>query len=265
MRYGQVDVAVIALQNLSTGESMKKNLLVAVFATLSSGSVATYAVAADVAVALDINTAYVWRGLTFNDGFVLQPSLDVAKNGFGLNVWSNFDLDDYDGAVDSGEFSEVDLTGSYTHTFGPVDVSVGIIEYLFPSGADSTTEVFAGLDAGVGAGFSVSCTLYYDFDQVDDFFIDAGISYSYSINEPTTLSLTGSVGYAGEDFAAFYAGGADGGFFNYALTASVNYAVTDAFGVGVNINYSDSLDDDVLPDDTVDTTLFGGINITYAF
>ncbi len=244
---------------------MKKILFVPVFATLLSGNFTTYAGAADVTVALDTNTAYVWRGLTFNDGFVLQPSLDVAKNGFAINVWSNFDLDDYDGAVDSGEFSEVDLTGSYTHTFGPVDVSVGIIEYLFPSGADSTTEVFAGLDAAVGEGFSVSTKLYYDFDQVDDFFINAGIGYSYSINEPTTLNFTGSIGYAGEDFAEFYAGGVDGGFFNYVLSASVNYDVTEALGIGVNVNYSDSLDDDVLPDDAVDTTLFGGVNITYAF
>lgn len=244
---------------------MKRFFSMAALATLMTGGVVTQAAAADVTAALDTNTAYVWRGLTFNDGFVLQPSIDVAKNGFAVNVWGNFDLDDYDGAVESGEFSEVDLTGSYSHSFGPVNVSAGIIEYLFPAGADSTGEIFAGAGMDVGAGFSISSKIYYDYDQVDDFYVTAGVGYSYSINDATTLGLSGTIGYAGEDFAEFYAGGTDGGFFNYLLTASAKYAVTEALGIGVNINYSDSLDDDVLPDEAVDTEVFGGISLTYAF
>lgn len=244
---------------------MKKFISMAALATLVSGVLADKVIAADVTAALDINSAYVWRGLTFNDGFVLQPSLDVAKSGFDLNVWANFDLDDYDGAVDSGEFSEVDLTGSYSHSLGPVNASVGVIEYLFPAGADSTTELFIGLDMEVGAGFSVATKVYYDTNQVNDFYITAGVGYSYSINKPTTLNLSGTIAYAGEDFAAFYAGGTDSGFFNYLLSASVQYDVTEALSVSAGINYSDSLDKDVLPDDAVDTKFFGGVNISYAF
>ncbi len=244
---------------------MKRFVSMAALATLVTGGVVTQAAAADVTAALDTNTAYVWRGLTFNDGFVLQPSIDVAANGFAVNVWSNFDLDDYDGAVESGEFSEVDLAGSYSHKIGPVNASVGIVEYLFPAGADSTGEIFAGLGMDVGAGFSVSSKLYYDYDQVDDFYVTAGVGYSYTINEPTTLGLSGTISYAGEDFAEIYAGGTDSGFFNYLLTASVKYMVTDALGVSANINYTDSMDKDVLPDDAVDTTVFGGISLTYAF
>lgn len=244
---------------------MKRLFSVAVLAILAVGTVGSRANGADVTAVLDANTAYVWRGLTFNDGFVLQPSLDVAKNGFDVNVWGNFDLDDYDGAVESGNFSEIDLSASYTHSFGPVDASLGLIEYTFPGGAHGTTEVFGGLSMAVGAGFSVNTKLYYDFDQVDDFYATVGAGYGYEINKATTLSLSGSVGYAGEDMAAFYAGGADGGFFNYLLTASVKYMVTDELGLGASINYSDSLDSDALPDDAVDTTVFGGVTISYAF
>ena len=182
---------------------MKRFLSIAGLVVLVTGGSITQATAADVTVALDTNTAYVWRGLTFNDGFVLQPSLDVAANGFNFNVWSNFDLDDYDGAVDSGEFSEVDLTASYTHSIGPVEANIGIVEYLFPAGGDSTGEVFLGLSLDVGAGFSLGSTLYYDFDQVDDFYVIANVGYSYSINEPTTLGFSGAISYAGEDFAEF--------------------------------------------------------------
>ncbi len=246
---------------------MKRLFSMAAVAALATGGIATQAVAAVATAALDVNTAYVWRGLTFNDGFVLQPSIDVAAaNGLSFNVWGNYDLEDYDPAgVESGDFSEIDLTATYAFKLGSVDASVGIIEYTFPNGADSTTEIFGGLGYDLGAGFSISTTVYYDCDQVDDFYVTAGLGYSYSINDKTTLDLGGTISYAGEDFAEFYAGGTDSGFFNYILSASVSYAVTDALALGAGINYSDSMDDDALPDEAVDTTLYGGVKIAYTF
>jgi len=240
--------------------------------TAGAATQATQATAATATAALDANSAYVWRGLTFNDGFVLQPSMDVSANGFAFNVWGNYDIDDYDSSIDDNEFSEVDLTGSYAFKLGVVDTSVGIIHYIFPTtdvteeGADSsTTELFVGLGYDLGAGFAISTKVYYDFDQVEDYYLTAGLAYSYSINDKTTLGLSGLASYAGEDFAGSYAGGTDSGFFNYLLTASMKYMITDALGIGANINYTDSMDDDVLPDETVDTTVFGGVSLTYTF
>ena len=129
----------------------------------------------------------------------------------------------------------------------------------------NTTEVFAGLSYDLGAGFAISTKLYYDLTQSDDYYITAGLGYTYSINDKTTLGLSGLISYAGEDFTDYYAGGTDSGFFNYTLTTSMKYMVTDAFGIGANINLTDSLDDDALPDEAVDTNVFGGINLTYTF
>ncbi|HMA84159.1 MAG TPA: hypothetical protein VKN73_00520, partial [Desulfosalsimonadaceae bacterium] len=48
----------------------------------------------------DVVSAYVWRGITFNDGLVVQPYVDVAAgNGFAINVWGNYDIDDYDNTL----------------------------------------------------------------------------------------------------------------------------------------------------------------------
>ncbi len=109
---------------------------------------------ADVTAAVDVNSAYVWRGITFNDGVVVQPSVDVAAGNFGFNVWGNLDVDDYDDTLDSGEFSEIDLTMTYAFEAGPVGLTAGYIEYLFPTtdvgGAEGTREIF--LDACYGAG-----------------------------------------------------------------------------------------------------------------
>ncbi len=248
---------------------MKRFFSMAALVALTTGGAAAQATAATATAAMDVNSAYVWRGLTFNNGLVLQPSIDVSANGFAVNVWGNYDVADYDGAVDDNHFSEVDLTASYAFKLGVVDATVGVVEYTFPStatsNAPSTGEIFAGLGYDLGAGFVVSTKLYYDFDQVDDFYLTAGLAYAYTLNDKTTLGLSGVISYAGEDFASAYGNGTDSGFFNYVLTASVKYMVTDKFGIGANINYTDSMDNDVLADSKVDTTLFGGINLTYTF
>ena len=52
-------------------------------------------------VGVDVNSAYVWRGVTRNDGPAVQPWVDLeVAEGFRVHVWGNLDLDDYDGAVD---------------------------------------------------------------------------------------------------------------------------------------------------------------------
>jgi len=257
---------------------MKRFFSMAALVALTAGGAASQAAAATATAALDTNSAYVWRGLTFNDGFVLQPSIDVSANGFALNVWANYDLDDYNGLVEKNQFSEVDLTASYAFKLGAIDASVGIVEYTFPTTyptanngspkeVKNTAEVFAGLAYDLGRGFVVSTKLFYDIDEVNDFYVTAGLAYSYSINDKTTLGLSGLISYAGQDFAQFYTVNdtVDGGFFNYALTASVKYMATEACGITASINYTDSMDDNVLPSENVDTTVFGGISLTYTF
>lgn len=244
---------------------MKKVIIMTALGCLCAVSTAHHSRAADVTAAVDINSAYVWRGLTFNDGIVLQPSLDVTAGGFGLNVWGNLDVDDYDNTIDSGEFSEVDLTVSYGFSAGPVDLGIGYIEYLFPGGCEATSELFVTAGMDFESGFFGGVELYYDIDQVEDFYATASIGYAFDFNEQTSLELGGMISYAGEDFVLAYTGGTDGGFFNYSLSAAFSYAVTDGLSAGASVTYTESLDEDALPDESMDTNFFGGISIAYSF
>jgi len=217
---------------------------------------------ADVTAAIDVNSAYVWRGMTFNDGVVVQPSLDVAKGGFGLNVWGNLDVDDYDDTLDTGEFSEIDLTMTYAHEFGPVGMTGGYIEYLFPTtdkgGAEGTREIF--LDAALEPmeSFSVGVTTYYDIDEVEDYYVNVYVGYGFALDCGLGIDLGASAGYVGDDISA----DGDAGFNEYNVTMGLGYDINDMVSVSASLAYTDAIDDDVLK---TDTNFYGGAGVAFAF
>jgi hypothetical protein len=245
------------------------------------GLAATPVLAANATATVDINSAYVWRGLTFNDGMVIQPSIDVAAdNGLGINVWGNYDIGDYNDTLDDNEFSEIDLTLSYSRTIGNLDLSGGVIEYTFPTtsnpqtgeiqGSTATTELYVSAGMPIVGGLSASADAYYDIDALDSFsYATVGLSYSYDITGALNLEAGGSIAYAGKDFAQAY-GGDDGGLYNYTLSLSLGYTITNAWSAAANFTYVDALDSDNLKDKTddsvgLDTNAIFGISVAYAF
>ncbi len=253
---------------------MKRTIILAAAMVLLIGMAATPVLAAEATAAIDINSAYVWRGLTFNDGVVIQPSIDAAaKNGLGINVWGNYDIGDYNNSLEENEFSEVDLTVSYGFNVSKLDIGVGVIEYLFPAidpdgdgigeNYTATTELYVSLGMPIVGGLSASLDIYYDIDAFDAFTYAAfGLSYAHDINDKLSLEAGVSAGYAGEDFAVAN-GGTDGGLYDYKLSLSMGYTINDAWSVSASINYSDTLDEDNLPDQ--DTNTYGGVSVAYAF
>ena len=76
---------------------MKKIITTTIAAGLV-GSVAT----AGVDVTMDLASAYVFRGITFNDGVVFQPGIEASGLGLpeaygavAVGAWANYDIDDY--------------------------------------------------------------------------------------------------------------------------------------------------------------------------
>jgi uncharacterized protein (TIGR02001 family) len=250
---------------------MKRIITLAAALILLVGMAAGPAVAAEATAAVDFASAYVWRGLTFNDGFVIQPSIDVAaKNGFAVNVWGNYDVSDYDNNVSSNDFQEVDLTISYSKTFGKLDAGVGVINYLFPQGGDETTEAYLSLGYPIVGGLSASLAVYYDFEAFDELsYANLGLSYAYDINDKVSLEAGATAGWAGGDFCAANGGNGDSGLWDYTLSLSVGYAISDAWSASAGVTYVGSLDDDHLVDgdtiDTLDTETYATVGVAYAF
>ena len=140
--------------------------------TLAAGLVASSAMAGASAT-VDFASAYVFRGSTFNDGFVIQPG--VEADGLGLpeeygsvavGVWGNIDMDDAGGTKQTSQFSEIDWYGSYglPSLVDGLDLFIGYTEYTYTDtlgggGVPADKEVNAGVGYEV-AGVALGATAY---------------------------------------------------------------------------------------------------------
>ncbi len=235
-------------------------LIIFVFTAIAFGGVLP-ASSADVTAGADIVSAYVWRGMTVNDGTVVQPYMDVAVSGFVLNVWGNYDIEEYND--EEYEFSEIDLTLSYTLPIESVDITVGHIEYLFPNGGEGTSEIYLSAYVSPLDNFSMGIDAYYDYDEVDDYYLTVTLAYDVEFDSGLGLGASVSGGYAGGDFTESYTESPDEGFHEYTLSVSASYPVMETLRLSAFIAYTDTFDDDVLPDQDVDW--FGGGGLSWSF
>lgn len=221
---------------------------------------------------LDLNSAYVWRGITLNDGWVAQPSLNLEGLHIGpvpisLNVWSNFNHGDFDGTLKKDSFSEVDLTLSAELGAG---FSVGFIQYIFmntpPSEEDEPPSPGTGELSlswtGPWEAITPTATLYYDVEEVDGAFFSVALSHSFELSEKTLLDLAVECGAASDAFAEYYTG-SEGGLYHYAASLKLAYQATERFGLGLSVGYTDHFKESVLPGQPVG--FFGGFSLVCSF
>ncbi len=195
--------------------------------------------AAEAKLSVDVVSAYVFRGVTFNDGLVMQPGLEVGGlGGLSVGVWGNYDIGDYDDTLVDNQFSEIDIYGSYAIPIECMDLSVGYTEYTYPSGGgDADREI--GINAGSAlAGVDVGAGIFYGIDGgiKESLYVELSAEKSLNLTDGLGLDLGTTLGYVGPD------DGADG-FSHYTLSLGISYAVFSA-----SVTYIGQVDDDVLPD-----------------
>jgi uncharacterized protein (TIGR02001 family) len=222
--------------------------------------VAGVAVGAEVGVTLDVASAYVFRGDTFNDGPVVQPGLEVAlPHGLTLGVWGNIDVDDYDEQLEKGQFSEVDIYASYALPLDLLDISIGYTEYAYP-GAEGKADREVGIEYGYDLGLAeVGLGVFYGVDGgiKKSLFAELSASRSLDLSEGVSLDLGASVGYLNPDEG-------ESGFSGYSLSAGLTHGILTA-----SVTYYGQIDDEVLVDveegGTYDVEVVGMLGLELAF
>ena len=204
---------------------------------------------------VDFASAYVFRGVTFNDEPVAQPYLEAGiLPGLTVGVWGNYDIGDYDGALAGDEFSEIDLYASYAIPVEGVDLSLGYTEYTYPNAlleADREVSLSAGLDLPLAPSIGV----YYGLDGgiEENIYVEAGVGHDLDLAEGVGLSLGATVGYLEPDIG-------ESGFHHYTVSATLGYGFVSA-----GVKYVGQIDDEVLTDDQYDVEVIGTLSLSTEF
>lgn len=210
-----------------------------------------------VEVGVDALSGYIWRGMTLgaDDALVLQPSITFgfAESGLSLNIWGSFFAMDRGAPKSTDQADELDFTLDYSTSLpdSPVGISIGYIQYTFPSldGTKHSEELYASL--GVDNVLAPSLTVYYDFGVIDDYYaalaIGPEIPLSEAENAPT-LGLSASVAFSGDSY------GGVAGFNDLTVGASLGFS---AGSLSLGVTFAD---ESVNPD----TTIWGGLSIGFS-
>jgi hypothetical protein len=212
----------------------------------------------DVEVGADIYSHYVWRGMILTDDPVLQPSVTLSACGFSFNVWGSVDMTDIN--EDLGQdyhLQELDYTLSYDFSaMEGLDMGVGVIYYTFPGTSFSPTEeVYGTVALSMVPYVTPSITAYYDFDQVDGWYVSLALDSEFALSEKMSLGLSASLGIGDGDYNLGYWSvdgddivtddmeedindDLDGVCLNdLNLGASLSYQVNDNFSIGISAGY----------------------------
>lgn len=224
------------------------------FIALTSAALAAVAFTASAQVAVDVVSAYVFRGATINDQVNVQPGFDTSIFGGAVSVgtWANFN-------TDTTEFDEVDYFLGYTIPTGedsPVSIEIGYTEYTYPGAeGDADRESYISF-ASTSLPFDLSFGAYYGVGGAiqDSLYLELGLGYSMDLAENLGLGLGAALGYLDPDEG-------DSGFSHLTLSAGLDVGIPESeYVVTLGVAYVVETDDNVLAVDedfyfTIGTTL----------
>lgn len=236
-------------------------LLLAFVVTASMDAQDTAAKKVNVTAGIDFNSAYVFHGMTYNDGPVLQPYLCVAGGRFIYNMWSNYNLVSDDnglGHFDASEFTEIDHFFTYLVAFEPVVVDVTFGIYNYPMlGWPSDKELQIGAEKTIGGLLTPFARAGYMVDGAmeKNLYIEFGSKGEKALNDDWSLNYLVKASWENQDFIP----GSPSGFRHLLATVGITYMTTATSGITAIANYVGQLDDEILVDALYDVDFHASI------
>jgi len=168
---------------------------------------------------------YAWRGISYDEGLVIQPALTMSLDKWTFQLWGNI------AAVEKDGFSknhELDFLAQYTFEFGDLTLSPYLLYYTYPDQEENAAlELYLSAyytlgDFTLGTTFSrdIKLGIPYLFGYHD-------IGYEKELNEKFTLNASAGFGWGTKNFNRYYVG-MDKGSLNYVFAdLSLNYALSE--------------------------------------
>ncbi len=152
----------------------------------------------------DYNGKYVWHGIAYSQGAVLQPSVWATAGTATVTAWANRTLE----AVDGASLNEVDYTLSWESNWRDATIEPSLQVYTYPGQVDSPSTAEAGLKITWPVGrFSLFTTQTVDITEyAGAYFGDIGMSYEKELHPNTGMECSASLGWASAKFNETYIG-----------------------------------------------------------
>jgi len=221
---------------------------------------------------VDIMSQYVWRGIAFSNGLVMQPSVDFNLGALNVNMWSNIDMDPM-GTEESSYYNETDLTIGYSLPFEALDMSVGYIYYSLGDPALDTHEVYLNMAKGLGP-VTPYLNIYYDLDEGSGIYAQLGADYGMQLSEKASLSVGAYVSYVMDNKVMLVdsLGEETSDLYNAEISVGLEYAASDTLSISPMLSYSTSMSDDAEAaikgmsfDGDTDSVTYGGVSLALGF
>lgn len=245
---------------------------------------------------VDVATQYNVRGTPMVKTGVVQPESEVVlptKDGGALSfsAWGNLNLQDDvgnawfpDGAA--GEFSELDFSARYSRTFGSTAATLAVTNYTLTQGSEfvlgpaqsvrgSTNEASLTLEQrDLFLKLTPRFELHYDYDEVDDFYLRAGLSRTFVLSERWFVDLDAWQGWMGDEQALWFVGVTESGLADLGGQATLRWRVLPNCDLSLFVAGTTLIDDayrdwfDLLSDSGLEISpdnLWGGIGVKWNY
>ena len=175
---------------------------------LASSATAQVTLGADAA----FNSAYVWRGLSLTNNFVIQPDLyltvPISSTALTVGGWSNIEPSKYDnvpddisegGGLAGPDLTEFDWWAELGIPVGKVTLTPGATGYIYPNDAgltsdNNTIEIYGKFAADIFLQPKLS--VYYDVDKIKGAYIEAGVSHPIQLTPALPLTIGALAGFS---------------------------------------------------------------------
>jgi hypothetical protein len=172
---------------------------------------------------VDINSKYIWRGITINDGLVIQPQLWASYGNLSGGFWGN--LTAYD-RFNKVKGHEMDLFLAYDYNLGNFEINHTVMFYFFPTQDDvpNTGELYLGAGYPIG-DFKLVSTVAFDFvAYLGSLYFEHGVEYEKALGEKITLGSSALLSWATGKFNDSYFG--------------IKKTMVNLVGLNLNITYN---------------------------
>ena len=194
----------------------------------------------------DINTKYVWRGITINDGLVIQPDFWASYGNFSGGLWGN--LTAYD-RFNTAKGHEVDVYLAYDYTIGKFEINHTAMVYFFPTQDDvpNTGELYTGAGYPIN-DFKLTTTVAFDFiAYFGSLYFEHGVEYGKALSDKISIGSSALLSWASGKFNGSYFGINQTMFNLFSLDLNMTYNPWGTVFFKPHVQVSRTLDKELIP------------------